>query len=364
MIKMGLKDFFTRSSTRAPTKGVIVGRLFGNTLLPTGVLSASNAMTNSDIYSVVSLISSDVASMQFTASDRNVLKILQTPHKFINSFNFWQSVVAQMLLYGNAYVTINKTPDGQQVLGLELLQDYQVSSVIVGDGSTDITYDVKYDDGRPEMYYGSDEMLHFKLVTVGSDESNRYFGTSPLVSLAPELTIQQLSNTLTKTTLKNGINPSVAIKIPEAQVDKEAKDFIRDGFVDSTTGDNAGKPIVLDASADLQMLGISPEVTSFLENVNWTKNQISKAFGINEAMLNGDGDSQSSIEMVQAQYQKSLMRYKNAIQYELALKMGNDVNLAAVPTDDIILTRMEELVDKQIISPVDANQTLKQKGII
>lgn len=361
---MGLKNFFTRSSTRAPTKGMIVGRLFGNTLIPTGVLSASNAMTNSDIYSVVSLISSDIASMQFTTQDKDVLPLLQKPHKFINSFNFWQSVVAQMLLYGNAYVTINKTPDGHEFLGLELLQDYQVTSIMVDDGSTDITYDVKYDDGRPEMYFDSYEMLHFKLVTVGSDESNRYFGTSPLTSLAPELSIQALSNSLTKETLKNGINPQVAIKVPEAQLDKEAKDVIRDGFVDSTTGENIGKPIVLDASADLQMLGIAPEVTSFLENVNWTKNQISKAFGINEAMLNGDGDSQSSIEMVQAQYQKSLMRYKNAIQYELMLKLGGDINLAAAPTDDIVLTRLSDLVDKQILSPVEANQKLKEKGII
>lgn len=360
---MGLKDFFTRSSTRAPTTGMIVGRLYGNTIFPTGVLSASNAMTNSDIYSAVSLISSDVASMQFT-SDSNVVNVLNKPHKFINSFNFWQSVVAQMLLYGNAYVTINKSPDGNTLLGLELLQDYQVSSITVEDGSTDITYDVKYDDNRPETYYSSSEMLHFKLITVGSDENNRFFGSSPLLSLVPELSIQGLSNELTKATLKNGINPGVAIKVPEAQLDKAAKDNIRDGFIDSTTGENSGKPIVLDASTDLDILGISPEVASFLENVNWTKTQISKAFGINEAMLNGDGDSQSSIQMVQEQYQKSLMRYKNAIQYEIALKLDTNVNLASVPTDDVILTRYQNLVSNQIVSPEDANSELKKKGII
>ena len=360
---MGLKDLCTRSATRAATTGMIVGRLYGNTIIPTGVLSASNAMTNSDIYSAVSLISSDVASMQFT-SDSNVVNVLNKPHKFINSFNFWQSVVAQMLLYGNAYVTINKSPDGNSLLGLELLQDYLVSSITVEDGSTDITYDVKYDDNRPETYYSSSEMLHFKLITVGSDENNRFFGSSPLLSLVPELSIQGLSNELTKSTLKNGINQGVAIKVPEAQLDKGAKDTIRDGFIDSTTGENSGKPIVLDASADLDILGISPEVASFLDNVNWTKTQISKAFGINEAMLNGDGDSQSSIQMVQEQYQKSLMRYKNAIQYEIALKLDTNVNLASVPTDDVILTRYQNLVSNQIVSPEDANSELKKKGII
>lgn len=341
---------------------MVVGRLYGNTLIPTGILSASNALTNSDIYSVVSLISSDIAGMQFKSTPY-VESVLNKPNPLINQFNFWQSVVAQMLLYGNAYVTINKN-GSNQVSGLELLQDYQVQNVIVSDDGSELTYAVHYDDNRQDTWFSSGEILHFKLVTVGSDSNDKWFGKSPLTALAPELGIQNLSNKLTQETLKNGINPSVLLKVPEAQLDKEAKDNIRTGFINSTTGDNLGAPIVLDSSTDLETIGVTPEVIDFLKNVDWTKTQISKAFGVNEAMLNGDGDSQSSIKMIQEQYKSAISRYENALSSELSLKLGVPVNLVAETTDDSLIARYSDLVNNQIISGAEAQEALKERGII
>ncbi len=356
-------DFFSRSSPVPPSNsGIIVGRLYGNTLIPTGVLSASNAMTNSDIYAVVSLISSDIASMQFH-SDELTEQVLNNPTKTINSYNFFQSIVAKMLLYGNSYVLINK--DKSVITGLEMLEDDQIGEVIVSDDGQDVTYLVHFNDNRPDTYYDSSEILHFKLITVGSDTNDKYFGKSPLMSLAPELGIQSLSNKLIESTLKNGINPSVMIKIPEAQLDGQAKDNIRNGFISASTGKNTGKPIVLDSSAQLEQLGISPEVSNFLANINFTKTQVAKAFGISDSMILGTtGDAQSNLDMINQSYQRSLTKYKNAIQYELSLKFGVPIQLASEVTDDQLITRVTSLVTNNIISAGDAEALLKQKGII
>lgn len=359
---MNLRDFFTRSTTRAPANsGMLVGRLYGNNLLPTGVLSASNAMTNSDIYAVTTLISSDIAAMKWHAT-APIEQALDKPNVYTAGYNFWQSVVAQMLLYGNAYVLINKT--GDIVTGFEKLQDDQIGQVIVADDSSSLTYLVRFNDKRPDMYYDSSEILHFKLISVGSDTNDQYFGKSPLMSLVPELSAQGLSNELTKNTLQNGINPAVMIKVPEAKLDREVKDSIRDGFVDSTTGANFGKPIVLDSSADVSTLGINPEVTNFLKTVDFTKTQISKVFGIPDSYLNGQGDQQSSIEMISGLYSASISRYKNAIQSELSLKLGVPVEMTTEMTDDALINRYVLLADKQIVGTVEANAALKQKGII
>lgn len=356
------KDFFTRSSPRAPANsGMVVGRLYGNTIIPTGILSASNAMTNSDIYAITSLVASDIAGMEFHSTPL-IETALNRPSKNINPFNFWQSVVAQMLLYGNAYVLINKQQD--TITGFELVQDDQVSSIIVSDDGQDLTYLVHFNDKRPDAYYDANEILHFKLITAGSDTSSQYFGKSPLISLVPELSIQGLSNELTKSTLKNGINPAVLIKIPEAKLDRDVKTGIRDSFIDQSTGDNFGKPIVLDSSSELSQLGVSPEVTQLLNNLDFTKTQISKAFGVPDSYLMGQGDQQSSIEMIQGLYQNSITRYKNAIQYELSLKLGVPIEMATELTDDQLIARYTLLAENSIISPVDANQALKQKGII
>jgi len=110
-------------------------------VLPTGILSADSAMTNSDIYSVVSLISSDIAGMKFH-SDEVTEQLLNKPSQSINGFNFWQTVVSQMLLYGNAYCTINKDAKGV-IQGITLLRDDQVSEIIINDG--ELTYLVNFD---------------------------------------------------------------------------------------------------------------------------------------------------------------------------------------------------------------------------
>lgn len=357
-----LTEFFTRSSTRAPaTSGMIVGRLYGNTLLPTGVLSATNAMTNSDIYATTALIASDISGMRFHSSDV-IEQALNKPSSITPGFNFWQSVVAQMLLYGNAYVLINKNE--LVVTGFERLQDDQVQEVIVDDTGQALTYHVHFNDKRPDMYYDSSEILHFKLVSVGSDYNDQFFGKSPLISLVPELSINGLSNELAKSALQNGINPNIMIKVPEAQLDRGAKDTIRDGFVESTTGANFGKPIVLDASASVETLGIDNNVANLLDNLSFTKTQVSKAFGVPDSYLNGQGDQQSSIDMIAQMYDSSIQRYKNAIASELTLKLGTPVELAKEMTDDQAIARYLLLAENQVISSTDVNDLLKQKGIL
>lgn len=340
---------------------MIVGRLYGSNLIPTGVLSANNAMTNSDIYSVVTLISSDIAGMKFTGGG-SAQDALERPSKHTARYNFYQSIVAKLLLYGNAYAIIQK--DGDVVTGFEQLQDDQVTQILISDDGQDVTYEVHFEDNRPDTWYDSSEMLHFKLISVGSDRNSMYFGKSPLVSLATDIALSDLTNQLAKSTLENGINPSVMIEVPEAQLDKEVKNSIRDGFVESTSGANFGKPIVIDSSAKVSTLGIQPEVTTLLTNLSFTKTQISKAFGVPDSMLLGSGDAQSSIDMIRGMYTSSLSRYKNAIQSELSLKLGLPIEMAEEIQDDALITRLVTLTDKQIISPADANAVLKQKGVI
>lgn len=360
---MGIRDLFKRASTQPPkTAGIIVGRMFGSNILPTGVLNGSSAMTNSDIYSVVTLISSDIAAMQFH-SDALHESALNYPSVTINQFTFWQSVIAKMLLYGNAYVIINKDNTGA-INGFEQLEDGQVMSVAISDDGQGLTYYIHFYDNRPDMYYDSSELLHFKLITVGNDQSERIFGKSPLVALVPELSIQQLTNSLAENSLKNAINPYITIKVPDAKLDKDVKDSIRESFIDGTTGDNYGKPVVLDASADLATIGVDSKVTDLLNNLNFTKTQVSKAFGVPDSYLNGNGDQQSNILMVQDLYKSSIERYRNAIQSELTMKLGVQVSLADQLTDDAFIAQLLLLQQNQVIGATDTKDALMKRGIL
>ena len=70
-------------------------------VLPNNLVDASTALHNSDLYSVVNLLSSDIASASFEVATP-FDKVINNPNNLISPFNFWQSAVVQMLLTGNA----------------------------------------------------------------------------------------------------------------------------------------------------------------------------------------------------------------------------------------------------------------------
>ena len=98
--------------------------------------------------------------------------------------------------------------------------------------------------------------------------------------------------------------------------------------------------------------------------MDWTKQQISKAFGVPDSYLNGQGDQQSSLQMTTQLYNSSIQRYKNPIIAELELKLGVPIALTNDITDDELIARMSSLVDANIVTGIEANQKLKDKGII
>lgn len=76
-------------------------------ILPNHLVSAEYALKNSDIFAVINLLSSDVASSTISAP-APFLQVLQQPSNLISGYNFWQSVTASLLLNGNAYAAITR----------------------------------------------------------------------------------------------------------------------------------------------------------------------------------------------------------------------------------------------------------------
>ena len=77
-------------------------------IITSNTIQPSQAMTNSDIYAVISRISSNIAAMKIKADDQNVQNVINKPSTILNSFSFWQKCVTQMLLTGNTYVYIQR----------------------------------------------------------------------------------------------------------------------------------------------------------------------------------------------------------------------------------------------------------------
>ncbi|WP_338432899.1 phage portal protein [Limosilactobacillus fermentum] len=293
-------------------------------------VDVNQAFKNSDVFTVVERISSDIAACRYNGQQYQAL--LDNPFHLMNPYAGWQEVLIQLLLNGNSYVVIHRDKQ-QKASWLEPVPSDDVS-LTLQDNATDIIYHVQYTDERADKDYLSADVLHFKLVTPGMDV-NQYTGVSPLMALVPELGIQDNSKKLTLTSLIHALAPTNIYTTPNAITEPGAKDKIREAFEKANTGDNAGRVMIMDAGAKLETIDVTPNVSKLLDNATFSQTQIAKAFGIPDSYLNGQGDQQSSIEMIRSLYQNALTMYIRPIEAELSYKLGAPVKLDVTSSIDV-----------------------------
>ena len=321
-------------------------------------VSAEEALKHSDIYGVVNRISSDIASASIDIQEP-FHKVIENPNKRQTKFGFFQSVLASMLLTGNAFVTIHRNgslvPDE-----LELVPSANVQMLLTDD--LDILYTFSYNDGRPNKTLESKDVLHFKLMSTGYEDS-LYTGRSPLESLVNEVAIQDNSNRLTLNTLQNAISPTNILKVEKGILDSEHKKNLKQAFENSM---RTGSTVVLDQSADLKTVQINSDVANFLKNNTYTSNQVAVAFGIPASYVGLNADEQSSIDMIRSQYISCLNTYIKPIEQELSKKLSYNnildvkVNiLDAIDTDNqALIKNVVDLSNAKAISPEQAQTIL------
>lgn len=327
--------------------------LSGGKIQTSTVVDANKAFRNSDVFAVVQRISSDIASCSFNGQQYQTL--LNNPFKLMNPYAGWQSVFIQLLLNGNAYVVMHENKK-HLVTQFEPIPSDNVQLTLTDDAE-DIIYTVHYNDERNDEDIPSNRMLHFKLVTPGMDE-NQYTGVSPLISLVPELGIQDNSKKLTLTSLIHAIAPTNIYSTPNALTEPGAREQIREAFEKANTGDNAGRILVMDAGAELKTIDVTPNVSKLLDNATFLQTQIAKAFGIPDSYLNGQGDQQSSIEMIRSLYQNALTMYIRPIESELTFKLGAPVHLDVTSAIDVDhqneLNNIVSLAKNNLLTPRQA----------
>ncbi|WP_261805676.1 phage portal protein [Lapidilactobacillus luobeiensis] len=336
-------------------------------ILPNKLVSAQTALKNSDIFAIVNLISSDVASSKIIIQEPYGT-LMKRPNNLVSGFNFWQSVVAQLLLSGNSYVALNRRNDN--IVQRMMIAPPDSVSVILADASADISYQVNWQDERQIQSYSSADMLHFRLLSVGSNDTDTYIGISPLQSLAASVNMQDFAQHLTLSSLKHALNPAVVLTAPEGVLSKEEKEGIRKGWENANEGKNAGRAIVLDQAVKLDTISINADVAKFLSTQDFGKTQIAKAFGVPDSYLNGKGDQQSSLDMTKSLYANTLRRYVRPLESEIEAKLNVSCNFdetAAVDADNSTLVgQINKLMagTNPAITPEIAQQMLKERGVL
>ncbi|MGN1292857.1 MAG: phage portal protein [Levilactobacillus brevis] len=336
-----------------------------NFLNPNGqrdYVSATDALKNSDIYSVVSQLSGDLATVQLSANMPRAQGILNNPSSTANGHAFWQSMFAQLLLGGECFAYRWRNRNGLD-MRWEYLRPSQVEAYSLKDGSG-LTYTVTFDETQlgVRQYVPQGDMIHIRLTGINGGQT----GISPLEALTSELQIKDASNDLTLAALARSISAPGVLSIKHGGLLSEKMKASRSrNFMKQVNKSNGG-PVVIDELEEYKPLEMKADVTKLLSQTDWTSKQIAKVFGIPDSYLNGQGDQQSNIDQIKGMYANALNRYMQCVVSELDDKLNATItaNLrpAIDPLGDAFATTLSGLAKDGTIANNQATWVLQQLG--
>lgn len=323
-------------------------------------IDARTALKNSDIYSIIFQLSADLANGKLKADAPRAQGILNNPTQTSNAHAFWQSMFAQLLLGGEAFAYRWRNQNGTDMTW-EYLRPSQVTPFLLEDGSG-LIYNVTFDEPEISVMQAipQADMIHIRLLSQNGGKT----GMSPLYALTNELQIKDQSNKLTLSALGRSIVAPGILSIKHGGLlsDEDKASRSRKFMKQTAKSDNG--PIVLDDLEEYTPLEIKSNVAQLLNQVNWTGAQIAKVYGVSDSIINGQGDQQSSIQMMGNAYVKSLSRFAKAITGELNDKLNANIKLdlrpSVDPLGDNYATEVSNLRKNGTIAANQASWLLKE----
>ena len=327
-------------------------------------VDAQTALKNSDIYSIVFQLSADLASGELKADAPRAQGILNNPTETSNARAFWQSMFAQLLLGGECFAYRWRNQNGTDMTW-EYLRPSQVTPFLLEDGSG-LIYNINFDEpevGVMEAVPQSD-VIHMRLLSQNGGKT----GISPLSALANELQIKDQSNKLTLSALGRSILAPGILSIKHGGLLSDEEKASRSRKFMKQTSDSKNGPIVLDDLEEYTPLEVKSNVAQLLNQVSWTGAQIAKVYGVSDTIINGQGDQQSSIQMMGNAYVKSLSRYAKAITGELNNKLNANITLdlrsSIDPLGDNYASTIADLVKKGALGANQVTWLLQQANYL
>lgn len=238
--------------------------------------SNEEMLKNSDIFTAIMMISSDLAKMDIHVKkdgERDSGSGIETllnkrPNKLYDSYTFKLIVFANALLSKHGYVEIIRNHNQQPI---ELI--HRTTSDMELKQSDDGTLHYMHKNKRRIPYY---DVIDYKPYTLDG-----FNGLSMLKSLEKDVEMQKNSKTFFSGFFKNGTQSGGILKLRNGTLSKEHRDKVKDEFQKANAGAaNAGKVLVMDESMDYDKFEIDTEILKLINTSQHSTAQVAKVFGI------------------------------------------------------------------------------------
>lgn len=260
---------------------------FGGGQSSAGVaVNVTTAMRLSSVWSCVRLIAETIATMPFglykrqadggRVSDNShplytVLSI--SPNADMGPVQFWEAIVASMLLRGNAYARIHRSAN--RVIALEFLMPHRMR-LSSADGSLRYFYDYP---GQGEKELRREDVFHIPAFSLDG-----LVGLSPISYGANVIGSAIAADSAANSTFKNGMMPAVAFKVNRV-LKKEQREEFREYVATVSGALNAGRSPVLEEGVTPEAIGINPTDAQLLETRGWSVEEVCRFFRVPPWMI-------------------------------------------------------------------------------
>ena len=306
-------------------------------------ISEHTALQLTTVYSCVSLISSQVASLPIRLWERNgkskvevtgtplanLLSIAPSPDS--SAYSFWEAYTGSLCINGNAFAQITRDGDGEPT-GLWLLDPRQTRPVRLPNGA--LAY--RTGDGQQGNSYrllDARDVLHTPLFSLNGIE-----GLSPIAQARETLGAARAAEAFGARWFGNGASPSGILTIdPDDAMDLDERTMAaakasRDA---SVGGNNRSRVIVLPGSWKWQAVSVPAEEAQFLETQKWGMQQIASLYHVPLSMLGStehlsdNNASQQLITFVTMCLRSYLSRIENEISRKLLIQADGSSQYSA-----------------------------------
>lgn len=302
-------------------------------------VAGDTAILQSDIFTAVRIISSDIASAEFKVKGNSLIEDLlnKQANNSTTAYNFMFTLIANTLLNGNGFALIERNKDGM-VVGLRNVRS-NIVSVLESEDGKELGYKIK------DTVVKASDMIHLKAFTIDGKK-----GISPLYSLTPELAMQKNGIMLLVNSFKRGITTNGILKLSKGRLNNQSKKEIRQSFEEANSGaTNSGSVMILDEGETFEQLTVDTKVLDLIQNNKYSTQQIAKAFGIPLNRFGMELVNSSDNQANDLYIASTLNAYSSMLAQELESKVGAQVEISFARllgvSKDILFTKL--MAEKQ-----------------
>lgn len=237
------------------------------------------------------------------------------PNRYQTRTEFFETLMLNLVCWGNSYVAIERDGRGQPVSLIPLMAA-QMTVDLQDDGSVIYEYRTSAGDVR---VYAQETIWHIKLF------GNGVIGLSPLGYARQSLGISIATGNRVAEMSKNGGKTSGVLTI-DTTLTPEQRKKIRNNFNDLTQGPGDSL-FVLEAGMNFQQTSISPHDMQMIENRRFQVEDVARFMGVPSVLINDTSGSTtwgSGIQqIVEGFYKLGLRPYLERIESSLKRHLMN-----------------------------------------